>query len=68
MYIEERKGLVWFEVTVAGAADVGSVPAWEVRVAVLNYTVSYFLARDDHRFLAGRVEYPNGAAVEMTIN
>jgi hypothetical protein len=44
------------------------VPAWEVRVAVLNYTVSYSLARDDHRFLAGRVEYPNGAAVEMTIN
>ena len=68
MYIEERKGLVWFDVTVAGATDVDSVPAWDVRVAVLNYTVSYLLARDDHRFLAGRVEYPNGAAVEMTIN
>jgi hypothetical protein len=68
MYIEERKGLVWFDVTVAGATDVDSVPAWDVRVAVLNYTVSYLLACDDHRFLAGRVEYPNGATVEMTIN
>ena len=66
MYIEEQKGLVWFDVTVAGATDVGSVPAWDVRVAVPRYNVDFKLARDDHRFLAGRVEYPNGAAMEMT--
>ena len=66
MYIEEQKGLVWFDVTVAGATDVGSVPAWDVRGGAMNYTVSFKLARDDHRFLAGRVEYPNGAAMEMT--
>jgi hypothetical protein len=67
MYIEERKGLVWFDVTVAGATEVDSVAAWDVRVNVLTYTVSYLLARDYHRVLAGRVEYPNGATVEMTI-
>jgi hypothetical protein len=67
MYIEERDGLVWFDVTAVSETEVGSVPAWEVRVAVMTYNVSYFLARDDHRVLAGRVEYPNGATVEMTI-
>lgn len=40
--------------------------AWEVRIAVTEYAVTYLLAKDDHRLLAGRVEYPNGAVVVMT--
>jgi hypothetical protein len=66
MYIEAETGLTWFGVTVVGDTTVGTTDAWQVEVAVTEYAVSYLLAKDDHRLLAGRVQYPNGAVVEMT--
>jgi hypothetical protein len=68
MYIEEQQGLVWFDITVAGETTVGAAAGWDVRVSMPNYAVSFVVARDDHRFLAGRIEYPNGAVMEMTRN
>lgn len=66
MYIEEQEGLVWFDVDVVGETTVGEIDAWDVRITMPRFAVGFFLARDDHRFLAGRVEYPDGAIVEMT--
>lgn len=68
MYIEEQQGLAWFDVEVVGPTQVGPVPAWDVRVTVPSYDVHFMLARDDHRFLAGRVRYPSGAVMEMKRN
>ena len=66
MYIEERGGLVWFEVRVAGEKAVGDVTGWDVRIDVPEYSVNFILAKDDHRFLGGTVEYPNGATIHLT--
>ena len=66
MYIEEQHGLVWFDIAVAGETTVGAAAGWDVRVSMPNYSVSFVIARDDHRFLAGRVHYPNGGVMEMT--
>lgn len=66
MYIEAENGLTWFGVDVVGDTTVGAVEAWEVQVDVTRYAVTYLFAKDDHRLLAGRVQYPNGAVVEMT--
>jgi hypothetical protein len=65
MYIEEQGGLVWFEVNVAGQTTVGGVQAWDVRIAVPRYKVNFMLALDDHRFLGGTVEYPNGSVIRL---
>ena len=68
MYIEEQRGLVWFDVVVSGETTVGATAGWDVQVTMPNYAVNFVLARDDHRFLGGRVEYPNGAVLRMTRN
>ena len=68
MYIEERGGLVWFDVRVDGQTTVGATTGWNVRVDVTGYNVLFVLATDDHRVLSGRVEYPNGAVMHMTVN
>jgi hypothetical protein len=65
LYIEERGGLVWADVHVGGETSANSVPAWDVKVSMMGYKTAFALAKDNHRVLSGRVEYPNGAVVEM---
>jgi hypothetical protein len=66
MYIEEQEGLTWFDVSVAGDALVGSTAGWDVKVVHPKYSMNFVIAKDDRRFLAGRIAYPNGAAMEIT--
>jgi len=65
LFIAEQGGLTWAEVEVAGQTTAADRPAWEVRVKLAGYQVTYYLARDGRLPLGGRVDYPNGAVVEM---
>lgn len=65
LYIEEKGGLTWAEIVVDGERSVGGVPGWSVRIEMPPRTVRLVLARDDHRFLGGSVEHPNGATIVM---
>lgn len=66
LYVEEQGGLAWADVRVAGDTVAEGTPAWDVRVGLSRYELRLLLARDDRRFLSGRVEYPNGATLTMT--
>jgi hypothetical protein len=66
LFIEERGGLTWAEVKVSGQRQLADVAAWEVRVGLAGYDVTYLLAREGRLPLGGKVHYPNGTVVEMT--
>jgi hypothetical protein len=66
LYIEEQGGLVWLDVTVTGDAVLAEADGWAVRATNPKYTLNFVFAKDDHRFLGGRVDYPNGAVMEIS--
>ena len=66
MYIEEQDGLAWFDVKVTGEHKVNDVDGWVVRVTNPRYTVDFTIGKQSRTFLAGRVQYANGASVELT--
>jgi hypothetical protein len=65
LYIEESEGLVWFDVEVVAETAVGTEPGWDVKVTTPRHVVHFVIGKRDRRPLAGRIQFPNGAVLEM---